>query len=297
MRPHGGDLELALELADLADEIAMTQFRTKAGQFTRKDDGSPVTEADVAIESVLRDVLARARPGVAVFGEEFGGDRNADRVWLIDPIDGTGSFVEVGEDWATLIALVESGRPVVGVVSRPATGTRWWAAQDSGAFRDGRQIRASRTAELNAATMQEDFRISVGRKLDWNPVPVLARRCGAVRPWGDCFFFLAVAEGEVDFAVNWWAGSGPDLASQVCIVEASGGRFSDLEGRPDIDADVHVVTNGVLHEIVLHHLREILAAEKLDPSVEPAEDIPAIMAARAAQPRDPQGGPPRARRQ
>lgn len=286
------DLQLALELADLADAVSMPFF-AGSRESSLKTDGGVVTSADTEIESRMRDVLRDARPGDAIFGEEFGGERSADRVWLIDPIDGTGSLVEGGEDWSTLIALVEEGRPVVGVVSRPVRATRWWAATQLGAFRNGEAIRASATADLSQALMQEDFRLSVARGLASNPVASIAADCRAVRPW-DLFFFMAVAEGKADFAVNWWGGSGPDLASQVCIVEAAGGRFSNLAGEVDIDAPVQLVSNGALHLVVLERLNELIAVHGFDPSAEPAEDIPAIREARATEPADSWTYPPSA---
>lgn len=282
----GGDLEVALRLADVADEISMALFRDSERAFNRKD-GSPVTEADLRIESRLRELLGRDLPADSIYGEEFGGERGGQRVWLVDPIDGTGSFVEGGTEWATLIAFIEGGRPAVGVVSSPATRTRWWAARGLGAYRNGSRIRVSATPALADAVMQEDFRVSCGRRLPWNPVAAVGAACRAIRPWADRWYFAAIAGGEADFAINWWAGNGPDLASQVCIVEEAGGRFSDLDGSLDIDADMHVVSNGALHDAVVHRVREVIRADGLDPSAEPDEDIAAIWNARARQPTAP----------
>jgi histidinol-phosphatase len=145
---HESDLRLALRLADMSDELSMALFRSEHRAPTRKADGSPVTEADTSIERAVRDELARERRDDHVHGEEFGGERTGHRVWLIDPIDGTALFVEGGDQWATLIALVEDGDPVVGVVSRPATSTRWWASRGGGAFRNGRQIDVSSTTRM-----------------------------------------------------------------------------------------------------------------------------------------------------
>ena len=141
----------------------------------------------------------------------------------------------------------------------------------------------SGTTELRRAVMQEDFRLSTARRLQDNPVAALGRGCAAVAPWRDQFQYMEIAAGAADFTLNWWAGSGPDLASQMAVVEAAGGRFSDLEGRADFDAQVIVVSNGVLHDAVLQRVNEEIAARGFDPSLEPAEDIPAIWTARAAQ--------------
>ena len=286
MSAYRGDLELAQRLADRADEISMRAFSSGDREHTRKEDGGPVTQTDLAIESILRSDLARDRDSDEVFGEEFGGERTGERVWLIDPIDGTGSFIKGGVDWCTLIALVEQGRPVVGVVSRPVAGTRWWGAAELGAFRNGLPIHVSRRTDLAEAVIQEDFRVSVARRLQTNPVWSVARECAAVRPW-DQFYFMAIAEGAADFAVNWWSGWGPDLASQVCILEAAGGRFSDLHGVLDIDAEVHVISNRLLHDHVLALVNDVVLASGLDPAREPTEDLSEIWRARARQPAEP----------
>ena len=135
--------------------------------------------------------------------------------------------------------------------------------------------------------MQDDFRLSTARRVQDNPVAALGLECAAVAPWRDQFQYMEIAEGMADFALNWWAGSGPDLASQVAVVEAAGGRFSDLEGRADFDAQVIVVSNGVLHDAALERVNEEIAARGFDPRLEPTEDISEIRRARAAQPDQP----------
>lgn len=184
------DLEIAIRLADLASDAALRWFRSPELGVEKKADGSVVTTADVEIEQMLRDELARICPKDAVLGEEFGATGEGPRVWTLDPIDGTGGFVAGNTEWATLIALVEEDVPVVGVVSRPARGTRWWASEGSGAFKDGQPVRVSETQRLAEAVLLEDFRVSVGRRLDTNPMTVLARASAGVRPWMDLYDLL-----------------------------------------------------------------------------------------------------------
>src|SRR5436309_7453246 len=125
------ELAFAGELADRADSISTSFFR---GSFRidRKDDGTPVTEADLAVEEALREALAARFPDDAVLGEEQGMDGGGGRTWVLDPIDGTKNFAAGIQIWGTLIALVEEGRPVVGVASAPALGERYAAARDDG---------------------------------------------------------------------------------------------------------------------------------------------------------------------
>lgn len=275
------DLSLALRLADIADALSMAQFRSDHASHTRKANGGVVTEADRTIEHALRKELARCRPADLVYGEEFGGPRVGDRVWMLDPIDGTAWFIEGSDQWATLIGLMEEGRPTVGVVSRPAASTRWWAAKGRGAYRNGTRIHSSQTRRLSEAVLADDFRSSAFRRLGNNPITEIAALSAMVRPWQDRFIFVDVASGVVDIAVHWWSGSGPDLAGQICILTEAGGRFSDLEGDVDIDADVHVLSNGHLHDVVLAAVRATIQRAALHPDERPDEDLASIWAARA----------------
>ncbi|HUQ59045.1 inositol monophosphatase family protein, partial [Lentzea sp.] len=120
MSHHDADLELALRLADAADAITATRFRAHDLAVERKPDRTPVTDADVAVEDAIRSVLSSERPDDVIMGEERGGTLDAARVWVLDPIDGTKNFLRGVPVWATLIALVVDGVPVVGVVSAPA---------------------------------------------------------------------------------------------------------------------------------------------------------------------------------
>ncbi|HEX4252414.1 MAG TPA: inositol monophosphatase family protein, partial [Pseudonocardia sp.] len=127
------DLELALRLADAADRITLARFQAADLRVERKPDRTPVTDADTAAEDAIRAILASERPGDAVLGEERGGTLTG-RGWILDPIDGTKNYSRGLPVWATLIALAEAGRPLVGVASAPAMGRRWWASAGAGAF-------------------------------------------------------------------------------------------------------------------------------------------------------------------
>ena len=281
---RANDLAIALELADIADAISMPRFRAPDLSWERKANGGVVSEVDLAIETAIRSHLAEVRPHDAVTGEEFGTTGTGSRHWLIDPIDGSGAFAEGGDGWSTLIGLVDGDGPVAGVVTRPVVPTRAWAGIGQGAFIDGRPIRVSDTAALSDATICEDFRVSIGRGLDWNPLPALARHCAAVHPFDDVFGLLRVADGTVDVNLGWWSGSGPDLAPFVCILLEAGGRFTDLNGRCDFYQNVWLATNGTLHDQALALVREIIETNGMDPAVDPPEDLEAILRARLQQP-------------
>jgi len=245
------DLALGLELADLADPLTMRHFRAVDLVVDTKPDLTPVTEADRGVESAIRDAVAARRPGDAVVGEEFGSSGTGARRWIIDPIDGTKNFVRGIPVWATLIALEVDGSPVVGVVSAPALGRRWWAARCLGAFADGSPIRVSAVARL------EDAQLSYGSLVDgWESqggvasLVALGERCWRTRAFGDFWSHVLVAEGAVDIGldaiVSLW-----DLAAVKVVVEEAGGRFTDFRGVATADGGSAISTNALLHDDVL----------------------------------------------
>jgi histidinol-phosphatase len=266
--PHadGGlaaDLALALELADVADAITLRRFRAADLVVETKPDLTPVTEADRAVEAQLRAHLARERPGDAVLGEEAGetaaDDRDATRRWLIDPIDGTKGYARGLPVWATLVALEVDGNPVVGVVSAPALGARWWAALGLGAFRNGDPIVVSRVGRVEDAHLAYDSVRAFEEEGIGDQFLALARRCWRTRGFGDFWSHVLVADGSIDIAIEVSGRGAPlqvwDLAAPMVVVQEAGGRFTDLGGVACADAGNVVATNGLLHEEVLAALR------------------------------------------
>ncbi|MCU1624849.1 MAG: histidinol-phosphatase [Frankiales bacterium] len=244
------DLALALRLADAADAITLARFRAQDLQVDAKPDLSPVSDADLAVEDHVRKLLAAARPGDAVLGEEHGITGDGPRQWVLDPIDGTKNFVRGVPVWATLVALLVDGRVEVGVVSAPALGRRWWASRGAGAFADGIPIRVSSVASLS------DAHLSYSSLIGWESqgrlagVLQLSRDCWRTRAFGDFWSHVLVAEGAVDASfepeVSLW-----DLAALQVIVEEAGGRFTSLAGDARPDGGSVVCSNGLLHDEVL----------------------------------------------
>ncbi len=242
------DLALALELADVADSLTLPRFRAAELLVETKPDLTPVTEVDRAVENRLRAELRRRRPDDAVLGEEYGvdGPAGAVRQWILDPIDGTKNFVRGQPVWATLIALQSSELGMVGVVSAPALGRRWWAARGRGAFADGAPIAVSKVAAM------ADAHLSYSSLSGWEELGrldaflALTRRVARTRAFGDFWSHVLVAEGACDVAaepeVSLW-----DLAALQVIVEEAGGRFTDLSGTPTAGGGSAVSTNGLLH--------------------------------------------------
>lgn len=261
MPPDPADLALALELADIADEITLGRYGAADLEVETKPDLTPVTEADTAVERAIRDRLATSRPQDSVLGEEFGDTGGGPRRWILDPIDGTKNFVRGIPAWATLIALQEADAVTVGVVSAPALHRRWWAARGQGAFVDDglsarpRRLRVSSVAELG------DAQLCLSAAINWETVGrldgvlELERRCWRTRGFGDFWSYMLVAEGAAeiggDAEASLW-----DLVAMQIVVEEAGGRFTDLTGAVRADGGNALATNGLLHEAAL----EILGA-------------------------------------
>lgn len=280
---YADDLNLALTLADAADTITMARFEASDLSVESKPDLTPVSDADTAVEKELREIIAAHYPDDALLGEEFGGDVTfAGRQWVIDPIDGTKNFVRGVPVWATLISLLVDGKPVVGVVSAPALGRRWWAAEGAGAWRlfntpaktgtsadaapanggsvDGgvpsagaRQLGVSKVADV------ADSSIAISSLSGWadcgrrEQLISLTDSAWRLRGYGDFWSYMLVAEGAVDIAaepeVSLW-----DLAALVPIITEAGGRFTSLDGEDGPHGGSAVATNGLLHEATLSAL-------------------------------------------
>jgi len=244
------ELELALELADVADAMTMARFRDASLVVSTKADLTPVTEVDRAVEETIREVIARARPDHGIVGEELPSSGGTAWRWIVDPIDGTKNYVRGIPVWGTCIALHREGDAMVGVVSAPALGRRWWAARGEGAFADGTLIRVSQVKDLAHAQLSYDSVPGFEAHGLGEGFLALARRCWRTRGLGDFWSHVLVAEGAVDVAVepevSLW-----DVAAVQIIVEEAGGRFTDLNGTARPDGGSAVSTNGVLHEEVL----------------------------------------------
>jgi histidinol-phosphatase len=254
------DVALALTLADQADALTVARFGAVDLRVDTKPDLTPVTDADRSVESALRDTLAAQRPDDSVFGEEFGGTTQfGGRQWVIDPIDGTKNFVRGVPVWATLIALLEDGVPVVGVVSAPALRRRWWASAGQGAFAqvdgdDPRRISVSQVADLTSASLSFSSLSGWADRGMRERFIALTDTVWRVRGYGDFYSYCLVAEGVVDIAlepeVSTW-----DLAPLDVLVREAGGAFTDIAGHPGPHGGSAVATNGLLQEAVLAALR------------------------------------------
>ncbi len=234
------DLRVAHALADAAAAHSMRLFRTPLDIIAKADE-SPVTRADREAEQAMRDILGAERTADGIFGEEHGSQHlDAERVWVLDPIDGTRSFITGSPLWGTLIALVRGGRVELGMVDMPVLGERWVGRAGLGAERNGQAVRVrdcTSLAEARIVTTSPD----IFNAADWQAFDRLSRQCAMRRFGGDCYGYAQLAGGTIDLVVE--TGLQPyDYLGPTGLIEAAGGIVTDWEGRPlGLESDGRVV--------------------------------------------------------
>jgi histidinol-phosphatase len=262
LRPgYDDDLRLAHVIADQVDSVTMSRFKALDLRVETKPDLTPVTDADRTAEEIVRGQLGRARSRDAVHGEEMPDTGHGPRRWIIDPIDGTKNFVRGVPVWATLIALIDGDEVVVGLVSAPALGKRWWAAQGSGAW-TGKSLAAASRLQVSAVSSLSDASFSYSSLTGWeergklDQFLTLTRRVWRTRAYGDFWSHVLVAEGGVDLSAEPELAL-HDMAALVPIVTEAGGTFTSVTGVPGPFGGSALVSNGLLHEAALEILDPI----------------------------------------
>ncbi|WP_120003366.1 histidinol-phosphatase [Nesterenkonia muleiensis] len=266
--PYTEDLRLAHMIADAVDAKTMAHFTRMDFEVETKPDLTPVTVADREAEELIRSQLSRARGRDAVYGEEFGESGSGPRRWVLDPIDGTKNFIRGVPVWATLIALIDHGEPVVGLVSAPALGRRWWAAKDGGAY-TGKSLSAAKQLNVSKVSSLTDASFSYSSLGGWREIGridqflTLTQEVWRTRAYGDFWSYCMVAEGSVDIAAE------PelelyDMAALVPIVTEAGGIFTSLDNDPGCTGPNGLATNGLLHRTALNALQPVVNEPTLD---------------------------------
>jgi histidinol-phosphatase len=257
---YADDLSLALALAAEADLVSLDRYESLDLVVTTKPDRTPVTDADQAVERLIRERIEAARPLDSILGEEYGGDRAQGRQWIIDPIDGTANFMRGVPIWGTLIALAVDGVPVVGVVSSPALGKRWWAAKGHGAWGAAaaatpRRLAVSGVSELADASLSYNSLQGWDGEGELDAVVALSRSVWRSRAIGDMWSYMLLAEGAIDI-VGEFDLKPYDMAALIPIIEEAGGRFTSVAGEDGPWHGSALATNGALHDAVLELLSE-----------------------------------------
>jgi histidinol-phosphatase len=244
------ELATALEAARAASVVIRELYQRNIA-VTTKADKSPVTEADVRAEEVIREVLAKRFPGFGFFGEETGQHAmHAENVWLVDPIDGTKSFVRDCPFFSTQIALMRAGRFVLGVSSAPAYGELAWAERGRGAWLDGKRIEVSQVDALDRAIVSTGNLKSLAASAAWPRLGTLIGGVNRIRGYGDFVHYHLLARGALEVVLESDVNI-LDIAALTVIVEEAGGRFTDLRGEAvGLATTTVLATNGRLHDSV-----------------------------------------------
>ena len=247
-------LDAALAAAAAAAERIRGNYRRNIG-VRAKADGSPVTEADVAAERAIRTIVQGRFPEDGFYGEESAAERmDAERLWLVDPIDGTKSFVRQYPMFSTQIALMHRGRLELGVSCAPVWGETAWAERGSGAFMDGAPLAVSDIATLEEATISTGNLRSLAGGPRWAAFGRIVTRLDRIRGFGDFLHYHLLAAGKIEAVIESDIHI-LDIAALTVIVEEAGGRVTDLEGAPiGLGTRSILASNGALHDTILADL-------------------------------------------
>ncbi len=248
MPTQSTELTAAIDAAQAAAVLIRSLYQRNLG-ITIKADQSPVTEADVRAEQAIREVLQARFPHYGFYGEETGQHNlEAESIWLVDPIDGTKSFVRECPFFSTQIALMRAGELVLGVSSAPAYAEVAWAERGSGAFLNGKPIRVSRTAQLAQTIVSTGNLKTLARSpAGWRRLGDLIGGISRIRGYGDFVHYHLLARGSLDVVIESDVNI-LDIAALTVLVREAGGQFTDLDGGAvGLSTTSVLATNGILH--------------------------------------------------
>jgi histidinol phosphatase-like enzyme (inositol monophosphatase family) len=253
-------LDIAIKAAMTGGQAAYSYFKKipkspSAGrQVSYKPDNSPVTKADLEAERKIRTIISREFPDHGIIGEEFGNTNpKAKYQWVIDPIDGTKSFVRGIKDWGTLLAVLENGKPIIGIYYSPATNEIFSCQTKKGTFLNGKKTHVSKVKDIQKGFIVHS---SINHFLTSNKVNnivTLAKMAQGKRGASDCSGINMVLKGQADVNISGH-GAVWDYAAPAILVEEAGGRFTDFEGQFSLTTDTGIFSNGLVHKQVLNIL-------------------------------------------
>jgi histidinol-phosphatase len=249
------ELETALEAARAAAEICRTYYQGEIS-VTTKEDRTPVTQADIECEQAIRGIILDKFPGHGFYGEESGRSGESDEnLWLVDPIDGTKSFVRGYPFFSTQIALMRGTEIVLGVSCGMMFDELAWAERGRGAWLNGERLHVSNIGDLEDATISTGNLKSLAGSDGWARLGDLVARSWRIRGYGDFYHYHLLAAGKIEAVIESDVNI-LDIAAVSVIVEEAGGRFTDLNGAlPGLDTRSVLAANSVLHADYLTHLK------------------------------------------
>lgn len=247
-------LNFAIDAAKKGGDLALSYFK-KVPKVSYKVDNSPVTIADRKTELLIKKLILNKFPQHGFIGEEFGkSNPKAKFQWVLDPIDGTKSFVRGIEHWGTLLALLENGKPIIGIYYSPATNEMFYCQKKMGTYLNGKRIYVSKVKNLSESFMVHS---SINHFLSSNKVDniiKIATVCQGKRGASDCNGINLLLKGKVDINISGH-GSIWDYAAPAILTEEAGGKFTNFKGKFRLDTDTSIFSNGLLHKDVLKYLK------------------------------------------
>jgi len=247
-------LDTALDAARAAAEVIRRYYQRNL-DVVIKADKSPVTQADVETEQVIRKIIGERFPSHGFYGEETGQSAmDAEYLWLVDPIDGTKAFVREYPFFSTQIALMHRGRLILGVSSAPVYGELAWGEIGKGAFLNDKPIKVSDLDTIEASAISAGNLKTLANSERWGRFGKLVARAHRIRGYGDFLHYHLLAAGKIDVVIESDVNI-LDIAALSVIVEAAGGKFTDLQGGAlTLDTTTVLASNGKLHSAVLNAL-------------------------------------------
>lgn len=249
-------LATALKAAELARELILSYY---SGDFEIeiKADQTPVTVADRGAEKIIRETIGRAFPDHGIFGEEFGAEsKETEYLWLIDPIDGTKSFVNRYGMFSTQIALMHNGELILGVSCAPAMNELVWATRGNGAFDAGGRLRVSDVDDIGKASISTGNIQSLAASEGWSAMGRILAQANRTRGYGDYYHYHRLAAGQLDAVIESDVNI-LDIAALYVIVTEAGGVFTDLDGQePGLDTRSVLAATPALHAALSAELQQ-----------------------------------------
>jgi histidinol-phosphatase len=251
---HSPELRTALDAAEKAALIARSLYQRNI-EIRIKADKSPVTEADVRCEMAIREIIEARYPAHGFYGEETGLQRrDAEYLWIVDPIDGTKAFVREYPMFSTQIALMHQGEIVLGVSSAPIYGEVAYAQRGCGAFLNDEPITVSNVSTIESAHLSCGNMKSLATGPQWTRYGAMIARLNRIRGYGDFLHYHLLASGKIDAVIETDINI-LDIAACVAIVNEAGGRFTELNGAPiTLESTTVLASNGPMHGPVLRAL-------------------------------------------
>lgn len=247
-------IDIAIEAAKAGGKLALKYFENTL-KVQYKKDLSPVTQADVSVEKLIRNILSSKFPDHGFIGEELPAKNpNNKFVWIVDPIDGTRDYIRKIPNWSVMIALLQNGQPIIGVIYLPVLKTLITAQKNKGTFLNGERAKVSQVKNLKQAYISFGTLKRFAQENQMKVLSKLSQICASPRCYGN-LGLIYLLEGKVDILLDAYGGI-HDFAPASIIVEEAGGKFTDWDGNFKLDSYNGLFTNSLLHNQILKILNE-----------------------------------------